>query len=190
MKLNSYLPINKHVSAVCSAASLHSKNIGKIRYLLIQSITEKLVHAFITACLDYCNSIQYGLPNRIILRLQRIQSTAALLVAPTNRDDHITLMRKSLHWLPLQERIILKVLLFTYKTIYSSAPSYLSELVSFKLQLKLIIKKPSLSAQDLTLTVRRQKFFQCSANKLLDSVRIVRCLQSALKKHFFCNAYL
>ena len=64
VKLNSYLPINKHVGAVCSAASLHSKNIGKIRYLL----TEKLVHAFITACLDYFNSIQYGLPNGIILR--------------------------------------------------------------------------------------------------------------------------
>ena len=55
--LDSCLTLNKHVSAVCSAASLHIRNIGKIRHLLTQSITEKLVHAFITARLDYCNSI-------------------------------------------------------------------------------------------------------------------------------------
>ena len=55
--LDSSLTLNKHVSAVCSAASLHIRNIGKIRRLLTQSITEKLVHAFITARLDYCNSI-------------------------------------------------------------------------------------------------------------------------------------
>ena len=55
--LDSCLTLNKHVSAVCSAASLHIRNIGKIRHLLTQlSITEKLVglHAFITAPLDYC----------------------------------------------------------------------------------------------------------------------------------------
>ena len=60
--LDSCLTLNKHVSAVCSAASLHIRNIGKIRHLLTQSITKKLVHAFITARLDYCNSILYGLP--------------------------------------------------------------------------------------------------------------------------------
>ena len=87
--LDSCLTLNKHVSAVCSAASLHIKNIGKIRHLLTQSITEKLVHAFITACLDYCNSIMYGLPKRLIQRLQRIQNTAARLVTRTNRDDHM-----------------------------------------------------------------------------------------------------
>ena len=57
-----------HVSAVCSAASLPIKNIGKIRHLLTQSITEKLVHAFITARLDYYNSILYGLPKKLIQR--------------------------------------------------------------------------------------------------------------------------
>ena len=50
--LDSCLTLNKHVSAVCNAASLHIRNIGKIRHLLTQSITKKLVHAFITARLD------------------------------------------------------------------------------------------------------------------------------------------
>ena len=126
MTLDSCLTLNKHVSAVCSTASLHIRNIGKIRHLLTQSITEKLVHAR----LDYCNSIMYGLPKRLIQRLQRIQYTAARLVTRTNRDDHITPVLKRLHWLPVQERIIFKVLLLTYKTIHGSASSYLYELVS------------------------------------------------------------
>ena len=87
--LDSCLTLNKHVSAVCSAASLHIRNIGKIRHLLTQSITEKLVHAFITARLDYCNSIMYGLPKKLIQRLQHIQNTASRLVTRTNRDDHL-----------------------------------------------------------------------------------------------------
>ena len=111
--LDSCLTVEKHVSAVCSAASLHIRNIGKICHLLTQSITEKLVHVFITARLDYSNSILYGLPKRLIQRLQRIQNTTARLVTRSNRDDNITLVFKSLHWLPVQERIIVKVLMLT-----------------------------------------------------------------------------
>ena len=37
------LTLDKHASAVCSAASLHIRNIGKIRHLLTQSIVGKMV---------------------------------------------------------------------------------------------------------------------------------------------------
>ena len=197
--LDSCLTLNKHVSAVCSAASLHIRNIGKIRHLLTQSTTEKLVHAFITARLDYCNSILYGLPKRLIQRLQRIQNTAARLVTRTNRDDHITPVLKGLHWLPVQERIMFKILLLTYKTIHGSAPSYLSELVSS------YTPSRSLRSSSKNLLCRRKtkllqyggrSFFSAAPklwNELPDSVRKCESLdvfKSALKKHLFCNAYL
>ena len=185
--LDSCLTLNKHVSAVCSAASLHIRNIGKTRHLLTQSITEKLVHAFITARLDYCTSILYGLPKRLIQRLQRIQNTAARLVTRTNRDDHITPVLKGLHWLPVQERI-------TYKTIHGSAPSYLSELVSS------YTPSRSLRSSSKNLLCRRKtkllqyggrSFFQCSAEAVERTpgfsaeVRILRCLQKRREEATF-----
>ena len=38
------------------------------------------VHAFISSCNDYCNSILYGMYDTILSDLQRIQNTAALIL--------------------------------------------------------------------------------------------------------------
>ena len=37
------------------------RNIGKIRNYLDQPSAEKLVHAFVTSKIDFCNSLLYGL---------------------------------------------------------------------------------------------------------------------------------
>ena len=197
--LDNYLTLNKHVSAVCSAASLHIRNLGKIRHLLTQNVTEKLVHAFITARLDYCNSILYGLPKKVIQRLQRIQNTAARLVTRSSRDVHITPVLQGLHWLPVQERVIFKVLLLTYKAIHGSAPSYLAELVEH------YTPSRSLRSSSKNLLCRRStkllqyggRSFSSAApklwNELPDYVRnckTVYIFKNALKKHLFCEAYL
>ena len=47
---------SKHINQI-SYFSLYK--ISKIRSLLDQASTEKLVHAFITSRLDYCNSVLY-----------------------------------------------------------------------------------------------------------------------------------
>ena len=39
------------------------------------------------------------------------------------------LFLKSLHWLPVKERIIFKILLVTYKIVHGFAPAYLNELL-------------------------------------------------------------
>ena len=45
--------------------------------------------------------------------------------------DHITpILRDTLHWLPVEQRIHFKILLLTYKAFHGIAPSYLSELIS------------------------------------------------------------
>ena len=46
------------------------------------------------------------------------------------KQDHITPILKALHWLPVEKRIIFKILLMTYKTLNGLAPSYLKTLIT------------------------------------------------------------
>ena len=45
--------------------------------------------------------------------------SAARLVPRVKHIDHITPVLRTLHWLPVNQRIALKVLLFTYKVIHA-----------------------------------------------------------------------
>jgi len=46
-----------HINKVCQCASLSLYRIGEIRQYLDENMTVKLVHAFISCYLDYCNSL-------------------------------------------------------------------------------------------------------------------------------------
>jgi hypothetical protein len=83
-----------------------------------------------TAELPYCNSLVIGLPSYLLNQLQRIQNTAAGVVTKTKKFNQITQVRKDLHWLPVSERIVYKVLLITYKALHGEAPQYISQLIT------------------------------------------------------------
>ena len=64
-----------------------------------------------------------------IKRLQSVQNAAARVVTLARKRDHITPVLKELHWLQVQERVIFKILLLTYKALNNLTPSYISQLV-------------------------------------------------------------
>ncbi len=88
---------------------------------------EIAIHALITACLDYCNSLYLGISKSSIARLQLVQNTATKFLKRQHKFDHVTPILKSLHWLPVYFRIELKILLYVFKSINNLAPSYLSD---------------------------------------------------------------
>lgn len=47
-----------------------------------------------------------GLPAKRLLKLQRVQNSAARLVYGVKDVDSITAVLKSLHWLPIESRIV------------------------------------------------------------------------------------
>ena len=81
--------MSSHVRSICSLASLALRNIGRVRKYLDQTSTERLVHAFISSRLDYCNSLLYGLPAKEISKLQGLQNSAAMLVTRTKTREHM-----------------------------------------------------------------------------------------------------
>ena len=57
----------------------------------LNKMQKKLVHAFVTSRLDYCNSLFSDCPNKILKALQFIPNAAACVLHRTNIGDHIPL---------------------------------------------------------------------------------------------------
>ena len=99
--------------------------LGKLHNYLDQNSTERLIHAFVTSHIEYCNSLLFGLPTSQTVPIQRIQNSAARLVCRVKRWEHVTPLFRSLHWLPVTQHIKYKILLLTYLTVNGHAPTYL-----------------------------------------------------------------
>ena len=128
-----FLSFDDYISSVYRSTHFHLRNIGRIRHLLSHHAIAQLIHALISTRLDYCNSVLYNLPKSSILRLQRIQNQVARILTRTPRRDHITEVLIDLHWLRIEERIVYKILIFTFKAfIDRTAPLYLCELIEHK----------------------------------------------------------
>uniref|UniRef100_A0A3Q3G6B9 Reverse transcriptase domain-containing protein n=1 Tax=Labrus bergylta TaxID=56723 RepID=A0A3Q3G6B9_9LABR len=123
------MSFSSHIRQVSRTAYFHLRNIFKIKNILSQNDAEKLVHAFVTSRLDYCNSLLSGCSGKSLKTLQLVQNAAARVLTRTGKRDHINPVLASLHWLPIQSRIEFKILLLTYKALNGQAPSYLKELL-------------------------------------------------------------
>ncbi|XP_056626279.1 uncharacterized protein LOC130438398 [Triplophysa dalaica] len=128
---DSTLSFESHVANTCKIAFFHFKNISKLRHMLSLSDAEKLIHAFMTSRLDYCNALLGGCPAGLLQKLQLVQNAAARVLTRTKKFEHITPVLSTLHWLPIKHRINFKILLITYKALHGLAPQYLNELLLY-----------------------------------------------------------
>ena len=64
--------LEDHVKSVCKGSFYHIRNISKIRRFLTVDATKTLVNAFVVSRIDYCNALLYGLPDRLLQRLQNV----------------------------------------------------------------------------------------------------------------------
>ena len=124
------MTMKPHISNVIRCSALQLRNIGRIRKYLSRDATEQIIHSFITSRLDNNNALLYDLPANQLYRLQKIQNTAARILTYSKISYHITPVLEGLHWLPVAQRIVFKLLLIVYKCINNVAPLYLSELLS------------------------------------------------------------
>ena len=127
-----FLNFDDHITAICRSTHFHIRNIGKIRNLLTYDACSTIIHALISCRLDYCNSILYNVPKSKTDRLQRLQNQCAHILTKSPHREHITPVLMKLHWLKIQDRIIYKMLMLTYKSYYNMAPPYLCELINKK----------------------------------------------------------
>ncbi len=192
------MKMDKHISRICSSTFHHLRNIAGIRRYLTKKQTETVIHAYITSKLDYCNSLLKGVPDYQLDRLQLVQNAAARIVCGLRKYDHITDSRKSLHWLPVKQRIDFKILLIVYKSINGKGPEYLSDLI-----LPYITCYYLRSSEDNVLSVPKTNLVSCGDRAFskvaphmwnllpidIKNATSVECFKKKLKTHLFKIAY-
>ena len=125
-----HLSFDNHVSRTCQTCYLELHRISTIKNYLSQDALKVLVCSLVLSRLDYCNSLLGGISKKLTKRLQKVQNNAARLISSSPRRAHISPVLKDLHWLPVEQRIVYKLLLLTYKCLTDQAPSYLSSLLN------------------------------------------------------------
>ena len=129
-------------------------------------------------------------------------SAPLIIIFAEGRYCHITPLLIKLHWLPIQSRIVFKILLLTFKILHGTAPTYLDSLISLKPQScynlrsscdTLLLKQPSFKSK-VTLGDRS---FTCAAPKLWNALpfevrdsKSLDVFKSKLKTHNFRLAFL
>lgn len=130
--LDKCLNMECYINSIVSHCYKLLRDVGRIRYLLSEKQTEMLVHSIISSRLDYCNSLLYGVNKSVIYKLQKVQNSAARLIVRRRKFDPINDVLKKLHWLKIEERIIFKILLMTFKCLNDMAPQNLIMLIKIK----------------------------------------------------------
>ncbi|PVD27464.1 hypothetical protein C0Q70_12624 [Pomacea canaliculata] len=123
--VDNLLTMSDHVSSVVKACYFHIRTLGRLRPSLNKKTANAVAVSLIGSTLDFANSCLWGISKSELSRLQRVQNTAARIVAGKKTTDHITPVLRDLHWLPVEKRIEHKLLTLTYGCLHDLAPVYL-----------------------------------------------------------------
>ncbi len=118
---------DKQIKWVVVTNFLQLRLFGKVKAYLPPHDFERVIHAFATSHLGYCNSLYVGLDQSSLWYLQAVRN--ACLLTRKKQCDNITPVLASLHRLPVYFRIQFKILLLVFKSLNGMAPPYLSELL-------------------------------------------------------------
>ena len=115
-----------------------------------------LVQALVVSRIDYCNSMQAGIPARLQNRLQAVLSSAARLIYSAWCHNHVTPILRELHWVRIPERITFKLCTLVYRCLEGIAPPYLSELLQWSTSVTARSRLLSASTVELVVPASRR----------------------------------
>ena len=112
---------------------------------------------------------------------QLFQDAAARLLTRSNRMTHIMPVLHSLHWLSVNFRYHYKVFVFTYRAIYSQAPSSISKLFHPYLPNR------SLRTSDQSLLVVSLSCLKNKGDPMFEVVALTECSALSIDFHYVAS---
>ena len=108
-----------HVRNICKGCFLHIRDRKQLKGYLMHEAVLLTANTLIGSHLDHCNSLLTSLSTLDLCRLQCVQNSLARIVANTNKNSHITPVRRSLQWLAIKHRCVFKRALLVYKFLHN-----------------------------------------------------------------------
>ena len=105
-----------HVNSVIKSCFISLRDLHHIRRFLSVDTSVVIVNALVSSRLDYCNSLFRSFSSRHATWLQYVQNALARFVTGASKYTHITSSLRTLHWLPIRQRIIFKALVLIVST--------------------------------------------------------------------------
>ena len=181
----SYTP---QINVICSGSYKLLRNLASVRKFLNAHDLRLLVQSIIISRIDNCNSLLYGVLASSRNKLQKLQNSCARLIYGKKRRDHVSPLLHELHWLPVQKRIVFKILLFVFKSYLNLVPLYIKDLLHTSERDILILKVPRAN------TSYGDRAFEIGALRLWNALpsfirgaNTLSYFKSHLKHHLFAN---
>ena len=89
------------------------------------------MRSLVLSHLDYCNGLLTLVSVAHLKWLQSLQNWAARIIFQVNRRHDPIPLITSLHWLPICQRILFKILLLVYKVFINQSPAYITNCLQF-----------------------------------------------------------
>ena len=182
------LTFSPQINSICSSAFRFLRNLASIRKYLSKNNLRILVQSIIVSRIDNCNSLLYGVLALNLNKLQKLQNACARLIYGKKKSDHVSPLLHELHWLPIRQRIVFKILLFVFKFYQNVAPTYIMESLSKSERGDYILKVPR------TSTRYGDRAFSNCAPRLWNALPLpirasgtIEYFKSHLKHHLFAN---
>jgi hypothetical protein len=198
--LDKHMDMTMQCATVSRCMYFHIRRISKIRCHLDQVAVARAIQATVVSRLDYCNALLAGTTKSNLDRLQRAQNSAARVLTRTNRQEHISPVLESLHWLPVHQRVTFKILVLVYKLLHEpSAPHYPTSLLtpyvpskalrSGQAYMPLTVPRTTSLAGDRAFATFGPKMWNTLPDTIKSSTS-VELFKRRLKTHLFSETYV
>ena len=122
--LDTNLTFDSHISHVSKSCFYYIRALRYIQPALADDVAKIVACSLVGSCLDYTNSVLFGISEKNLARLYHIQSTLARAVTMQRGWISISKTPSDLHWLPMKFQVDFKVATLTLKVLESGEWGY------------------------------------------------------------------
>ena len=123
---DSSLTFHEHIIKTVSPCFSSLAQINRVKHVLDRSTLTTIINTLVFSKLFYCSSVWSNAADTNLLKLQAVQNFATRIICGSRKFDHVTLLLKKLHWLPIKSQLYLLDAMLAFKCMTGSTPTYLS----------------------------------------------------------------